>query len=170
MRFDHQRRLPSPKRQGTIRAYATAGYSLIEVLIVVSVLGVLTSVAVPTMLTARRGFNLSTAGTTVANRLGEARMEAIKRNRAMNVVLDAASRTLFIRMIDPGPVVVTLATEVLPSDVDLDLGGNPNMTIGIDSLGRPLNPPQTFTIRHPQLDQFRTLTVLSTGRIAITQD
>jgi type IV fimbrial biogenesis protein FimT len=168
MRFD-QRQSPPARRQAT-HAGATAGFSLIEVIVVVAITAVLASIAVPNMITAKRGFDLSTAGTSAVNRLGEARMEAIKRNRPVNVVIEGASRTMTLSYTDPGPVVVTLGVEQLPSGITLDLGGNPDMTITFDALGRPLNPPQTFAINHAELDQTRTVTVETTGRVTLAQD
>ena len=169
MRFD-KRQSPPARRQGAHVAGATAGFSLIEVIVVVAITAVLASIAVPNLITAKRGFDLSTAGTSAANRLGEARMEAIKRNRPVNVLVEGASRTMTLSYTDPGPVVVTLGVEQLPAGVTLDLGGAPDLTITFDALGRPLNPPQTFAINHAELDQTRIVTVETTGRVTLAQD
>ena len=76
-------------------------------------------------------------------------MEAVKRNRQIDVTIDAATRSLLTTVTDAGGVVNTLAgPEILPNSVVYDLGGAANMQITFDSMGRPLNPPQVVTLHY----------------------
>ena len=71
-----------------------------------------------------RAIRSNTAGITIASRLGEARMEALKRNRPVDVTLDAAARTLRATVTGPGGVVTDVSgPEYLPTGVVFELGG-----------------------------------------------
>lgn len=143
-----------------------AGISLIEVLIVVSIVGVLIAIAVPNLVSARQGFQMSTASATMRHRLAEARMESLKRNRRVDVVLDSAARSLTTSVTTGGVATVVAGPEYLPSGVNFDLGGAATTTITFDSLGRPL-APTTFSLDYPGSGLTRTLSVLVTGRITV---
>ena len=154
---------------GYRRRRPAAGFSLIELLIVIAILGVLISIALPNMVAARRGYQIHTAGQVVTTRLGQARMEALRRNRQIDVVLDAAARSLTIVFVQGGADVTIDGPEFMPSGVIFDAAGTPNMRLTFDSLGRPLNPPQTVTLRHSLSNQRRVITILPTGRLQLTQ-
>jgi prepilin-type N-terminal cleavage/methylation domain-containing protein len=144
-----------------------AGFTLVEMLIVVSIVGVLIAIAIPNLVSARQGFQMSTAGSNMVSRLGEARMESLKRSRRVDVVLDSATRSLTTSVTTAGVTTVIAGPEYLPSGVVFNLGGAANYTISFDSLGRPVVLPQTFAITFPGSGLTRTLNVLSTGRITI---
>jgi prepilin-type N-terminal cleavage/methylation domain-containing protein len=168
------RRLSPPNARPATRqavAVPTAGFSLLEVLVVVAIVAVLASIAVPNLLAARAGYQIHTAGATAVNRLGEARMEAVKRNRFVTVTLDNAQRSMLTTCLDDAGVPMTLAgPEFMPTDVVFDMpDGAATMAIQFDSMGRPVNPPQTFTLRHTRSDQRRVLTIVSTGRLTVDQ-
>jgi prepilin-type N-terminal cleavage/methylation domain-containing protein len=143
------------------------GFSLIEVVIVLAIIGVVIAIAVPNLLSARQGFQMSTAGATMNSRLAEARMESLKRNRQVDVMLDGAARSLTTSVTVGGVATVVAGPEYLPSGVVFDLGGDATYQISFDSLGRPIAPPRTFGITYPGSGLARTLSVLSTGRITI---
>lgn len=147
---------------------SVAGFSLIEIIIVLAIVGVVIAIAIPNIRSAQQGFQMSTGTANAANRLAEARMEAVKRNRQIDVTIDAATRSLLTTVTDAGGVVNTLAgPEYLPASVVYDLGGAANMQITFDSMGRPLNPPQVVTLRTDGGGLVRVVTVLSTGRVTV---
>jgi len=135
---------------------------------VLAIIGVLTSIAIPNLLSARRGYLIHTAGQNIINRLAEARMEALRRNRQVDVVLDAVGRTARVVVVQGGVDVTIAGPEYLPTSVIYDEAGTPNLRLTFDSLGRPLNPPQTITLRHTA-GQRRVITIQPTGRLQITQ-
>jgi prepilin-type N-terminal cleavage/methylation domain-containing protein len=152
------------------RPAGQAGFSLTEMLLVVATMAVVASIALPNLVSTQQSYQIHTAGLTVTSRVGEARMEALRRNRRMDVVLDPAAGTLRIVEVQPGPVdVLVSGPEYLPSTVIFDAAGTPNMRFAFDSLGRPINPPQTITLRHTGSQQRRVITVQSTGRLQVTQ-
>jgi prepilin-type N-terminal cleavage/methylation domain-containing protein len=160
---------PSLERRSGARSVSTsnAGFTLIEMLMVIAIVGVLFAIAVPNMVSARQGFQMSAASSTMTSRLMEARMESLKRNRQVDVVLNGATRTLTTSVTVAGVTTVIAGPEYLPSGVVFNLGGAATYQISIDSLGRPVAPPRAFAITYPGSGLTRTLSVLSTGRITI---
>jgi type II secretory pathway pseudopilin PulG len=144
--------------------------TLIEIIMVLAIVGVMMSVAIPNILAARQAYQIQTAGFNIVNRVGEARMEALRRNRQVVAVLDPATRSMRVVIVNPGPVDVPIAEpEYLPANVNFDGGGTPNLRITFDSLGRPLNPPQQLMLRHSQTQARRIITIQPTGRLTVTQ-
>jgi prepilin-type N-terminal cleavage/methylation domain-containing protein len=146
-----------------------AGFSLVELVIVIAVIGLLASIAIPNLVSARQGYQIHTAGHTVVTRLAQARMESLRRNRQIDVVLDAATRSVRIVVVQAGADVTVDGPEYLPTGVIFDAAGTPNMRLTFDSLGRPLNPPQTVTLRQTGSGQQRIITIQSTGRLQVAQ-
>jgi Tfp pilus assembly protein FimT len=135
---------------------------------VLTISGILAAFALTSISTARRGYQIQTAGITFSNRLLEARTQALKRNRPIAVTLDSAAGTLRTTFTPPGSAPVDIGgPEFLPSGVVFDLGGATNLVVTFDSMGRPFNPPQTFTLRHTASGQLRIISVLSTGRVTV---
>jgi prepilin-type N-terminal cleavage/methylation domain-containing protein len=146
-----------------------SGFSLVELLIVLAIVGVIISIAIPNLMAARQGYQIHTAGQIVNSRLAQARMESLRRNRQIDVVLDAAARSVRIVVVQAGADVTVDGPEYMPSGVIFDAAGTPNLRLTFDSLGRPLNPPQTVTLRHTGSGQRRIITIQPTGRLQLTQ-
>ena len=155
---------PSDHRSGRRRV---AGFSLLELILVIAIIGIVTAIAIPNMVSARQGFRMQSASSTVLHRLGEARMESVKRNRRVDVTLDNATRSLTARMTNAfGVTTIIAGPEYLPEGVVFNLGAA-TYEISFDSMGRPMTPPRTFMMQYPGSGLARTVTVQTTGRIVI---
>jgi prepilin-type N-terminal cleavage/methylation domain-containing protein len=70
---------------------ASRGFSLVEALIVIVVVGMLLAIAVPRFAEARVRLQLDTAAHQLAGDLRRAQVEAIKRNQSVNLTTTGAS-------------------------------------------------------------------------------
>jgi prepilin-type N-terminal cleavage/methylation domain-containing protein len=111
------------------------GFSLLEVLIVVLIISVAVVAAVPQFERSLSLYRVESAAGLLSNRLTEARLTAIKYNRAAWLEIDSSKKTLEVWTTGKNnkPVRTKLAVSI-PSDVSI-LSGSPNR-ITFNSLGR----------------------------------
>jgi type II secretory pathway pseudopilin PulG len=152
-----------------------SGMSIVDLLVALAVMSVIAAVAVPNIQAAGDGYELVTAGFDVAAKLGEARTNALKRNRQTWVLITAATQTLQLQMVDAGtgnPVDIG-GPEFLPRRVEVLIpGGAATQQILFDAMGRPVDGvgivlQQAVQIRHIRSTQTRTVTAGTTGRITV---
>ena len=140
-----------------------AGYTLIELMIVLAILGVLVSMCVPSLKGAHENYRINTAGSAIATKLTEARTQALKRNRQTQVVIDATTRKVQVQT-DGGVDVGT--PEFLMEGIGFEgLSGTTDQIL-FDPLGRPVTP-KAIRIRYRASALSRTIRVATTGRITV---
>jgi prepilin-type N-terminal cleavage/methylation domain-containing protein len=125
-----------------------AGFSLLELLIVVSVIVVASAMAIPVMQNARRGYQLRGATVDLASLLQRSRNAAIQNNRAMSVLTVAGNTQVFLDLngnglIDPGEPMVQLPANV----VQINAGAPQIAAPGTLGFTGPQNPPARFNGR-----------------------
>jgi prepilin-type N-terminal cleavage/methylation domain-containing protein len=98
-------RSPRPSRR-----LAQAGYSLVEMMIVLGVMGVISAVAVVTISSSRQGLQGDGAMRTVMAQVTQARELAITQRRNMRLTFTGTSSVQIVREEVPGPTLTTLSS------------------------------------------------------------
>lgn len=114
--------IPRPRPGGSLRVSRQRGFTLVELLIVVTVLAVVLTLAVPGLFAYNERRRLEGTAEQAAVLLRKARYDAIRRSRQVTVALDSTAGAVFLdrdgdRTLDPEEVragVVRLPRGVLP--------------------------------------------------------
>jgi len=152
-------------------ASSPAGFTLIEMLLVGALVIVVAGIALPNLRSMTETYRLSTAAVAVASKVHQARTNALKRNRPSWVLVDGTARTVQVQSNDPGGATINIGgPEFMPAGITF-ASGTGTVMLTFDSMGRPVNPPQTIQVLYPGsgLGLSRTVTVTSTGRVTNTQ-
>ncbi len=113
-----------------------AGFSVAELLIVVALIGIVTSFALISFLNANKGFKLAGATRTLSTYLEKARVDSVRRHGGANINVDSA--TSYTVNIDfSGSGVATARTITLPEGTSLRYTLPPSTNI-IDPSTTPL--------------------------------
>ncbi len=149
------------------RDHSVAGFSLPELLVVVAIIGIVSSLAVVSIQSARAGYQLYTSGYTISSKLDDARTNALKRNRPVWLLLTPNSQSLQVQTTAPGGATMNVGgPEFLSKDMQfMDITTPQPVTF--DAIGRPANPGQTIRVQHVRSGLTRTITIASTGRITV---
>jgi prepilin-type N-terminal cleavage/methylation domain-containing protein len=122
-----------------------AGFSLLELLIVVAVMVVASAMAIPVLTNARRGYQLRTATVNLAALLQRSRNICIQNNRAISVVTALGNTQVYLdfngnNALDPGEPMVQLPQNVTQTNIGAPFITAPG-TLGFPG---PQNPPARF--------------------------
>src|SRR5207249_6189677 len=74
----------SATRSGTRRS-ATAGFSMVELVVSICLMLILTAIAVPSLMRSLRAYQLNSAAASVSDMLKFTRFEAVRRNTQINL-------------------------------------------------------------------------------------
>lgn len=145
----------------------SSGFTLLEMLLVVSLGVVIAGIALPNFVAMSSSYRLSTASALVSSKVHQARANALKRNQPAWVRVDGTARTVQVQTAGAGGAAVDIgAPEFLPQGIAFGTGAAV-VQLTFDSMGRPLNPPQTLQLLFPGSGLARTITVTSTGRVSV---
>lgn len=148
-----------------------AGFGVLELVIIAALVAILAAIAVPSLSAARDGYELVTAGANVASKIGQARTNALKRNRQTWVLVTPGAQTLQVQTAGPTGAVDIGWVELLPTRVTI-IAPAAQAQLRFDTLGRPVDAGGILTahviqLRHTGTQQVRTVTVGTTGRVTI---
>lgn len=144
-----------------------AGFSLLEIILVMAVMLTVMMIAMPNFTKTMRGYRVRAEATKVASEIRLARTLAVSRNKSYRIQISPADRT-----------VTTLALNLDTGNYDVQkvvqLGVNAAtvsctpacVTMGFSSSGN-VSGEMTATITGPQGDQYQ-VSVLSPGRVQIS--
>jgi type IV fimbrial biogenesis protein FimT len=140
------------------------GFSLVELLVVVGVAAVLLAIAIPNVSGVMEANKLQTSSSMLASKLSEARINALKRNRAAWLRVDAAAGRVQVQTSGGGGATLDIgAPGLLPPGVAFV---EPAANIQFDSVGRPVNPPpRRLTVEIVRTRARRSVTVSPAGAV-----
>ena len=95
----------------------SGGFSLIEMLVVISILGIAAAAAIPNMIAWRSGLQFRAAVNELRNDLESAKTRAVKENARVTVVFDPAAGQYRMNYQDPDANTILLKSQTLPAGV-----------------------------------------------------
>ena len=152
-----------------------AGFTIIEVLIVVAIVGILATLSVPSMRDLIASTKVKTATSDVFASLIFARSEAIKRNAAIEIVpVVATNWNAGWSVKSTGTVATLTVQDAISGDVAVT---GPNATLRYrgdgrltDTAGAPLNATFTFIATAFSHIQMRCIKIDPSGRPSVRTD
>jgi prepilin-type N-terminal cleavage/methylation domain-containing protein len=140
------------------------GFSLVELLVVLGIAAVLMAVTLPNVAGVMEANKLQTSASMLAGKLAEARFNALKRNRAAWLRVDAATGRVQVQTSGSGGATLDIgAPGLLPSGVGFV---EPAPTIQFDSVGRPTTPPpRRLTVEIVRTHARRSVSVSPAGAV-----
>jgi prepilin-type N-terminal cleavage/methylation domain-containing protein len=141
------------------------GFSLIELIIVCLVISILATASIPSIQRSLQLYRLESAAGLLANRLTEAKLTAIKRNRAASLQINSTRKTLEVWTTnESGQSIRTGQTIPIPSDISI-VSGSPS-SVSFGSLGRnQANTNSVIRFNLPNTSYCRSVTVSAIGNI-----
>ena len=157
--------LETSRRHSTVRA-RHAGFSLVELLVLVGILGILTTISVPFFIRYYQAAAVKAAAEEVATFLNQGRQIAIKENQSVCASID--NNAMHYHMTNCGGTVWL--------GPGTDAAGNIRIPAGftLTTTAEPIfsylgaaAPAATFTVRHTPSGRQITVTVTASGRVTI---
>ncbi len=142
-----------------------SGFTLIEVALVSVMIVVIGTVTVPQVAGTLESYRLDVAASMIQGKLVEARLNATKRNRQVQLLFDLPAGSFEIETTDSGGNTINVGNqEFLPSGVTFEISTPAQITFS--SLGRPTGPC-TITLNGARTGGVRTLTMSGLGQIEV---
>ncbi len=142
-----------------------SGFAFIEVAMVTVMIVLITSFTVPQLAGSLELYRLDIAASMIQGKLVEARLNATKRNRQVQLLFDQSAGSFEIETTDSGGNTVNVGgQEFLPSGVSFEISTPAQVTFS--SLGRPTGPC-IITLNGARTGEVRTLTMSGVGQIEV---
>jgi type IV fimbrial biogenesis protein FimT len=143
------------------------GFSLPELLVVTLVVAIIVTLALPQIQGALRGYRLDIAERVVTNRLLEARLTAIKRNRDTWLAIDTtANRIQVVSTDDNGATVFLTPAISLPQNAFFT-GSTPG-AVTYSSLGRnKASGTSVISLQINGINRTRAISISATGNLSV---
>jgi type IV fimbrial biogenesis protein FimT len=144
------------------------GFSLIELVIVLLVIAILVTLAIPSIQRTLQLYRLETGTSYILHRLTEARLAAIKRNRDTWLEINATNGSLNVKSTNDSGQQITLGYPTkIPEGVQFSTA--PPSSVIFSSLGRNrANANTQIKLKLAATNQIKTINIGVTGNITIT--
>ncbi len=148
-----------------MRRRSQVGFAFIEVAMVTIMIAIISSITVPQLAGSLELYRLDIAASTIQGKLVEARLNATKRNRQVQLLFDQSAGSFEIETTDSGGNTVNVGgQEFLPKGVSFEISTPAQVTFS--SLGRPTGPC-IITLNGARTGEVRTLTMSGVGQIEV---
>jgi Tfp pilus assembly protein FimT len=144
-----------------------AGFSVLELTIVIMVIFVLAAIAIPNMISAARSYKVNIAAQALEQQLNRCRQEAVRKNQPVPIKITAATTSSAIDLDDGGTDFTDDGTDVtLSNDATITINSPTDGIVTFTSRGEMLigvNPSFTFSYSGAS----RTVTIDPRGAVSI---
>jgi Tfp pilus assembly protein FimT len=135
---------------------------------VLSVISILVVAALPRSIRQLQLYRLDTSVSIVGNKLMEARMNAIKRNRTTWLLLDKTAKRSQIKSTNASSQVIDVSfPEQFPQGMILD--SSESVEVRFDSMGRLSGGTQTITLKDSNSGKRKDIRITPSGKITVGQ-
>lgn len=141
----------------------SAGFSLIEILIVVALIAVLAGTAAPIVAEGVRQFAINSAGQQVASTIRTARFQAVARNTGLRVRFNYPAAGQY-QVVDTASVAVG-DVQLLPTGISF--GASTDLDISTAGRVTTAGTPLTIVVTNGTAEHDRTITVSASGRVQL---
>ena len=139
------------------------GFTIFELMVVVTIIMIVLMVAIPSVGRTLETLRLDGSASMLNNKIMEARINAIKRNRSAWLQIDAVNLQVQVQTTDNVPATINVGDPgLLQKTVDFQAGSP--FEVRFDSMGRPV-APRTIVLETSNMQ--KTITVTATGRITV---
>lgn len=144
---------------------AQAGFSLIEILIVVALVGVLAGIAAPTVTAGMKLYTINSAGQQVTSTIRAARFQAVGKNTKLRVRFNYPAAGQYQVVLNSNGTTAVGDVQNLPDGVSFGASAD----VQIDTNGRmtPGATAATITVTNGNESQNRTITVSTSMRVQL---
>ena len=152
------------------RSRAQAGYTLTELMIVVSIIGIMAAISIPSFIKIMPRFKLNNNVMILSNEIALARVRAISKSTDFRVVFDLADDSYTAYRFTAGAWQSLGATKMSGSDLFSAAGFNVAQTLIASANGQvnvPLNSQAVIEVRTPDGVNRKQIVVEPTGRLFV---
>jgi competence protein ComGC len=145
-----------------------SGFSVPELLVVCLIISILVVISLPGAVRTLQLYRLDGSVSIISDKIVEARMNAIKRNRRAWLRIDATAKTAQVRSTNSaGQTIDVNSPERLPRGLGID--STSPVEIGFDSMGRLATTTQGVTIIESNSNKRKTITISPSGKVSVGQ-